>query len=158
MPNNSRRGWQTSPPPYGQPMGQMGAHPAAWPQQPVPYPVPHDLGMMLGRIFERTETTADQVSEMRADISEMKQRLIRGDARFEHIEQEMQELGEAAKHPPAVPAAPPAPPSTPPSSFWALMGPAILKSLLGLVLLASASAGVLPWDVVKDLVARLPGK
>lgn len=159
MPNNSRRGWTTSPPPSGQLMDWPPPH------QPVPYPMPHDLGMMLGRIVERTEATADQVGEMRSDIVEIKQQLTKGGARFDQIEREIRDLGEdiAAKQAPVQAPAPQASPamSAPPPTaapFLALMGPAIAKSLLGLVLLASASAGVLPWDVVKDIVSRLLGK
>ena len=155
MPNTSRRGWANSPPPSHDPH-------MIWPQQPQPpapsmYSIPHDLGMMLGRIFERTEATAARTERMEDRLTEIGERLIKSDSRFEAIEATV-ETHIAAK--PTAPAPPPAA-----TGFWPSVAPhlpSIIKTLSGTVVLsavaAAVAAGKLSSGDAKDIALRVIGK
>lgn len=145
MPNNSRRGSMTWPPPSGDPL-------MVWPQR-VPYAPPPatDDRMLLGLIFERSTATADVVLQMREDIGDMKERLIKGDSRFETIETNIRDMKATKDASASKPASPPAPSLT---QAWA---PSIIKSALGVALLAVASSGVLPMQVAEKIAMHLFG-
>ena len=140
MPNNFRRGLAPSRPPSDPLM--------LWPQ-PVPYQnQPPDDRMMLGLIFERSTATAEAVSGMREDIGEIKERLIRGDNRFENLEERMTVVEKAQPKPST---------NSAPSSLLQMWAPAVVKSALGALFLLLATASVIPWDVAKPLAFKMFG-